>query len=923
MAATSDSEQRIGAEMLDRAQFDGVLIPRTAQVDTDLVTEFRREVRENSNITPVAEVEADDTGPAAASSSTSGGGRGGDSSSISFEDGYDDLVAPRDVTAVNYAGQIASRRASAREKFRDMLVRTGGVVTRRSLAYFLGLGLNDVMVDNNPVSEPTVLAMLCQNANVSAASVRLAASMLDDVDFDAASEATGNLTPLGLAIMSAVRAQESDSKMQTFGDNAVEKVRVLLEHEAWVCQMPEENSRSGEIAMPEFLERLESGRGTVEILDLVAKDKLKTIADVQKAKRDMFMKEQGGLGSAQFEKSSDARQGQAAIIRTHNIEQNPVFIAFSNAVSGGHLASFFNLLNTKREWDVHVDSVDNQYRLPVIWLILKHLTYLASLQSIMINDVPTGVDREYTLICPAFDMLLSWYLARKSASNAFKFDSLACVFWYCVGAWRRLGANDYDTDIDESSPFPLMDLPAPGMRTMIDDPYNFTGDFFYNADDVRTMSKALGLPETEIAAREARVTLSSDLQGITNLLETPNFIKFLENSVTKLNNLNIPQGIATLRMNNATIGEVARQSGLNMDSIRRIRKIPGNPTFLQNSAVFRFAQYLQNALNLPAVNDNTVHDFFSDLSLQAMSKSNVAGFDKIRTLHDAIVDYRSFDFNWPGDDPPLVMLTMDDAVPFNTNGAVALLSTKIPNAGAYILAIVMTFFQYGVLEQLARLSHQNLSRAIYTVKNGIATIHTAPHDKILDHLKTMKDVLIRMAKEFMFYRIVTGAIALFLGVDSRGGKIELRWGSEIGQLSKKMANADKLVVKPALVVFDTALNNLSATLNRSQRTSIQKLRDEVQTAYHLIADSPNPATAWIGVSVTMSSVTFKLPFSADDFAPNYPTRYKAEIFKLLTSLPKTLKMHQDHIFADPSDFSSRLDARPPGDVWPLIPGEVM
>lgn len=899
-------------DLLDRVQFDGAFVPRTSEVDADLVAEFRREAA------------GADLGQGGAASSSSGGGdgggggRGGDNGDKQdFDENYDDLVDSTQVDAGNYWGQVKSRRQTARFQFRDMLVRTGGVITRRSLAYFLGLGLNDVMVDDNPVAEPTVLAMLCKNPDVSAASVRLAASFLEDVDFDSASEATDNLTPLGLAIVGAVRAQETDAKVQTFGDNAVEKVRVLLEHDAWVCRLPEENARGGDIEMVEFLERLESGRENVESLDLVAIDKLKTIAAVQKKKRDAFIKAMGGASASGFDNIATTNQAPDVKIRTGGIETNPVFDSFSSAVGQGQLEGFFELLKTKREWDVYVDNTENEYRLPLVWFILKRITNMAMDQAQDMKSVPLGEDRSVRLACPAFDMLLHWYLNRKVASNAFKFDSIACVFWYCVGAWRLLGANNYDIDLDDKSPFPLMDLVAPSRKDVVDDPSEFASDFFYTQDGTQSAQKYLGANSVVIAERKAREKLSVDLRKITDLLNTKHFIRFLENSVTKLNDLEVPSYLRKVNLGNSTLGSAAQQGGLDVNSVRRIRPLPENISIVYFGA---FREELGRLLNIPS--DTTNSKFFFDLSRHALSGNSDVVTQKLSLLHDALLKLKEFHQQISKDDATISVLAVEERVPIDSNASVHILLVQ-PGGITYHYSAVLTILQYGLLEQLARFSHHKAIRYVAEVMKGMGVINTAQTTEIPAHLETIRNVLNNMAKEFTFYRIVSGALALSLGVSEQNGKSQLSWGKTIGHMTKTLALADTQIVKPAIQAFDDAVSAYSDNFSDQMRNELLGLLTSIKETYIKITDAPDPENALIGASIAMTSVVFKMPFSSDDVAPSYPIRYKAELFKVIASLSTVLKTHQEHVFANSVDFSTRLDTRDPGDIWPRIPGALM
>lgn len=927
MAAELEEEQHVGAEMLDRSQFDGIFIPRTFIVDEDVVAAFRRDMNESTTEDIVKK--ASDIVAAATkwTDNTKAFFQGAFKNAVKTveesEEGYQKLVGPREVKPENYKEQVDTRRAIARDEFRDMIVRTSGMVTRRTLAYFLGLGLSDVMVDDNPVPEPTVLAMLCKNPDVSSSSVRLAASMLDDVDFDAACEATNYLTPLGLAIVAAVRAQETDAKMSTFGDNAVEKVRVLIEHDSWVCQIPKENSRGGNIEIPEFIERLSSGKGNVESLDLVAIDKLRTIAEVQKKKRDAVIKSRGGGSSTQFGNIQFTNQAQNDPIKTHAIEVNPVYDAFVNAINQGQIEEFFELLKTKQNWDVYVDSVDNSFRLPLIWRILKQLTLFAKDQMQTIKFV-LGENLALRPFCPAFDLLLHWYLSTKQASNAFKFDSLACVFWYCVGSWRLFGADDYDIDLNETYPFPMMNLSAPAKISVADDTNMFRGNFFYSSDEnvVKDLNTRMGLSPAQVAETNTKNTLISNLQLVIKTLYNRNFVPILEESITKIDNLTIPDDIARLSFGQTTFAAASQQSGFDMASVRLIRKIPGTNFYEGHASLM---EYLSNSLRLPAQAKMTRSDFFSDLSLMMVSGTKETVAANTKSLHDALIAWDGF-YNPQPANEAILLVVMDDKTPFQKNTSVNTQEVVLNrDVTTYAASAIFTVFQYGVLERLARFSHQNIIRFIADVRTVVGTITSAPIDMTMSHLQTMFKLLINFADEFTFYRIVTGSIALTLGVMEKDNNKSLAWGKEIGRISKILGASGKSMVGRILERFLRALTTFrdSGVISQTNIESLNRMRTTVEDRISKILEHQNTTQSLVGNSVTMASVSLKMPFSADDVAPSYQIQYTAEIFKLLASFPTAFKTHVEHIFANPTDFSNRLDMRNTGDIWPQIPGALM
>ena len=823
MAATLEQE-KIGGEMLDRARMDGLFVPSVADLDDRVLEGFKNEWPEDTG----------QTGNAGSGSSqgSEGGAQTYDAGGWSYPVLPSDKVQPG-----NYQEQIRNRAEVANEQFRDMLISTDGVVGRRALAYFLGLGLNDAMNDDEDNESITVLGLLCKNSNVSASSVRLALAFLDDLYLDAASKDSEHFTPLGLAIISAVRLQESDAKTQTFGDNAVEKVRVLLEHGASMCQIGDDGRDP--VHMGAFLDMLEAGRARVEAVDLVALDQLRRIFSAHEAAK------KAGVGS---------------------VTANPVLAAFNRSVVERNPAALLKMLEDNRSWDMFADDVDDEHHLPVLWVILKDLYEQAVKRKGAVMGQDTTARQAAAHFTTAYDLVLHWYLKHKSASQAFKLDSIACIFWFCVGAWRRLGAQHYDRWIEDAKrPFPLLEELLE-IDFAADDPDVAT------AREPRSMG-AFFAPETAPAQNpeDARwETVAARLLSIPGRF-TPLFRKNLNTAGQYINNVEPGTFQAPTRVIN--LGNMSPPNG---------------------SATEHAASLLEHLVKeLQFTRPAGMNPL---LALSHISRIAMESYENMYKLTAAAAGWDRLNVEWTGNLPWLEYGRKDGYVIKSSNAKL----------GHYAASASLTFLQYPALNRIAKIGHAKVVELVNHLTRGAYASRVIMPNKRNAALKQMKDWALQLSSTLRLMRVVAGAMALSLGTTNNESRLVAgRAPKETGQQYALMNFA-----LAKLVLGDIA--NATDTYGYADGTS------EAQTATAAIVSNWGSL-----IAADFSHVVFSMPYSLRQAAPPVDVEHHAQLFAAIATFSETYKTHSDAIFADPSAYSKRIDTRGESDVWPRIPGALV
>jgi len=847
MAATSDQE-KIGGQMLDRARLDGLFIPNVYDLDKEVRDGFQEKW-------PVQGGKG-----AAASSTIQAGSAYSAASRLTANLVYQDY----EVTPRRYMDQVRIRTDIASGVFAKMLAETDGIVDRRVMAYFLGLGLNDALDrENDDNKGMTVLALLCKNANVSAATVRLALAFLQPKpDLNVTSEKSEYFTPLGLAIISAVRMQETDTKTQSFGDNAVEKVRVLLEHGASLCQVSEEGRDP--IRMEGFLDMLEAGHARIEALDLVALGQLRNVLSAHNL----------------------AEKNKVEIAE----ESNPVLVAFDKYVAAGQLEGFLQDLKNNQHWDAYVDRIEHEYHLPLLWSLIKR--YYSYAESEGNQILSAEFKQKAKFITPLFDMLMHWYLDRKKGSTAFKFDSLACIFWFCVGAWRRFGASLYDANLASSrNPFPLLT------------PEDEEGDVAYMTEtdegQVRTV-RSMGtffVDKSLLSRDKTWSAIVDELRKVPQALDED-----FKAGVMRAYNL---------------AQQIRPASGTKLgqfypDKAQTAWNIPEGKTYYPTERAF--AGYLAKTLTGTPPAGTPYHALFMIVTKTVLQDTRhvyklfdaLMKWDKLAkkmTDGSAALVYKSTFFTQRGTGPDDKVFAEEKTTGTNPVETLFLINKQL---GTYQASANLTLLQYPVLLRLLHVCHEKIVKTVSDLSAAALIAHSAASDTHKERgLKKMYADAEELTKVVRMATIVSGAMALTLGMDS--DQTKLYFGDGPARASKEYAIMNQTAVYTAVSAIAAALEERGI-----ETKSLEGLRD---------AAAVGPATGLIGA--TFDNVIFGMPISLQKVAPVVEIEHFAQLFPAIGTYSTAFELHETDIFAKPETYSVRVDTSDKNRIWPQIPGALL